>query len=102
MEDVLVWKKRREKVSRTEEEKGGAHLVHTPLPRPYDPAGHWPHVPSDSSPVPPPPPAQHSPLAQDAVQAVDLVTVCVAMAHLKRYTCVRESGQETQRASSML
>ena len=57
-------------------------MVHTPLPE-YDPARHAAPqlVPSGDRPVPASP-AQHSPLAQDEVQAVAPVTVCVAMVQL--------------------
>ena len=57
--------------------------MQTPLPEPYDPAGQTPQlVPSGDRPVPASPPAQHSPLAQDEVQVVAPVTVCVAMPQL--------------------
>ena len=61
----------------------GTHLVHSPLPEPYDPAGHTaPQLfPSGDRPVPASP-AQHSPLAQDEVQAVALVMLCAAMPQL--------------------
>ena len=84
MEDagfVSLRKETKNKWRRTWE--GRAHLVQTPLPE-YDPAGHAAPqlVPSCDRPVPASPPAQHSPLAQDEVQAVAPVTVCVAMVQL--------------------
>ena len=67
-------------------------MAQTPLPE-YDPAGHTAPqlVPSGDRPVPASPPAQHSPLAQDEVQAVAPVTVCVAMPQLVK-ACHRDEG----------
>ena len=59
---------------------------------PYDPAGQATQlVPSGDRPVPASP-AQHSPLAQDEVQAVAPVTVCVAMVQLVN-ACHRDEGK---------
>ena len=67
--------------------------MQTPSPVPYDPAGQTPQlVPSGDKPVPASPPAQHSPLAQDEVQAVAPVTVCMAMVQLVN-ACHRDEGK---------
>ena len=69
--------------------------MQTPLPEPYDPAGQTPQlVPSGDRPVPASPPAQHSPLAQDEVQAVAPVTLCEAMVQLVNACHDRDEGGE--------
>ena len=71
---------------RGEEEEGDrgckAHLVQSPLPVPYVPAGQRPQVVLSGERPVPATPTQHSPLSQVIVQAEAPVTRCVAASQL--------------------
>ena len=60
-----------------------SHLVQTPLPEPYVPAGQaTPQVVLSAERPVPATPTQHSPLSQVVAQAVAAVTRCVAALQL--------------------